>query len=304
MAESSDPSLSTQRPLPSRTNYSNLSRPFPKNVTYSELLCYNRISRIHIEPGGDPLCPLHHILRRLWPHGPSFRANRREGPLFPKKSTTSQPSKQTSAPRPLAAASRLLRPAASTPSPGPGPLDHITLPKEEGPLFLRKNTTSQPSKQTSALRPLAAACRLLRRRSLRRCRFHPDPRPRPAGSPAILKRGRTFVSKKRHHIAAFETNIRPPAACRRLRRRSLRRCFLRSAAPCGAAASTLIPDPGPLDHLPCSKEKRPLFPKKSTTSQPSKQTSALRPLAAACAAAPCGAASCAPPLLAALPLPP
>jgi hypothetical protein len=52
MAKSSDLSLSTQRPLPSRTNSSNLSRPFPKNVTYSELLCYNGISRTHTLSGG------------------------------------------------------------------------------------------------------------------------------------------------------------------------------------------------------------------------------------------------------------
>jgi hypothetical protein len=58
----------------------------------------------------------------------------------------------------------------------------------EGPLFPKKSTTSQPSKQTSP---------------------GPAPDPQPRG-------GRTFVSKKKHHIAAFETNIprphRPPPA--------------------------------------------------------------------------------------------
>jgi hypothetical protein len=102
------------------------------------------------------------------------------------------------------------------------------------------------------------------------------PRP-PARRP---RRGGTFVSQKNHHIAAFETNIlgipcprphRPgPAEGRDL-------CFPKK--PPHRSLRNKHPR-HPLPQAPSSRARGgegPLFPKKTTTSQPSKQTSCGSP---------------------------
>jgi hypothetical protein len=87
-------------------------------------------------------------------------------PLFLRKTTTSQPSKQTSPPGPggrppdgqegplFPRKTTTSQPSKQTSPPGPGGRPPDG---QEGPLFPRKTTTSQPSKQTSALRRGAAA---------------------------------------------------------------------------------------------------------------------------------------------------
>jgi hypothetical protein len=78
---------------------------------------------------------------------------------------------------------------------------HAGAPAYRGdrPLFPRKTTTSQPSKQTSAASPLPGP---------EAVPSHPSspqaPRPIVRGP----QKEATFVSQKNHHIAAFETNIR------------------------------------------------------------------------------------------------
>jgi hypothetical protein len=148
-------------------------------------------------------------------------------PLFPRKSTTSQPAKQTSTLPP--AGPRLSNPGDPTfasgkkewtyfrrnkhrpgrprqpvrPTPGTRPLfprkrPHRSLRNKDRPchppahayptpatrpLFPGKSTTSQPAKQTST--------------------------PLPAGQRLPTTGDPTFVSEKKHHIAACETNIDP-----------------------------------------------------------------------------------------------
>jgi hypothetical protein len=104
-------SHSLQQPLPFPTNFNNLSRSSEKSVRFSELLCYNRRCRRYVVPGGCRTCPgsmpsqpvSTGFLRRpclstrgnLRAH-PDAPAHRGDRPLFLRKTTTSQPSKQTS----------------------------------------------------------------------------------------------------------------------------------------------------------------------------------------------------------------
>jgi hypothetical protein len=137
------------------------------------------------------------------------------------------------------------------------------------------------------------------------------PCPRPAAAPPrpIVprpRRGPTFVSQKNHMVAAFETNIPPPAAhgperpwfppkslpahppreTNNPRKRPPDRCAPQPVSTgflCQPCVSTLgghvdapCPRPAaapPAPSSPAHGGKGPLFLRKTTTSQPSKQTS-------------------------------